>query len=338
MKTVLLIFACLTGWATSQASADSDRPTTKLFAAFAMTKAQQASSLPTDSGIFLRGKDDEAWSRIGPVIQSMNSVTADPSDPRTLFIACGNGIVRSEDGGASWRMVTGWRESDFTKIAIDPENGDNVYAASVWGLSVSRDGGDTWSPANKGLSETYCRSVVIDHRDPKRVLLGTGGGLYESRNRGKSWAPIKSSPQSNILRLSRSAVDPELWIAGTEGEGVFLSNSDGKRWNRVAPELDGRNLYAVALHAAESSRMAVGGWESGVWISEDGGKSWVDRGAGLPSLNVMAMAFDPNWPNRLWASTFEEGTYYSDDLGEAWIEGGLYGAYVFDLDSIPVEE
>ena len=309
----------------------------KLFVAFAMTKAQQASSLPTDSGIFLQGPGDETWGRIGPVIQAMNSVASDPSDPSTIFIACGNGIVRSRDNGASWRMVTGWRESDFTKIAIDPKNGDNIYAASVWGLSISRDGGESWQSANKGLKEQYCRSVVVDQRNSKRILLGTDDGIYVSRDRAESWSAIRTSPKSNILRMARSGADLDLWIVGTEGEGVFLSRNDGKTWESVSSELSEKNLYAVALHSESASRMAVGGWDAGVWMSDDSGKTWADRSAGLPSMNVTAMSFDPKRADRLWASTFEEGTFYTDDFGKTWKDGNLYGAYVLDLGIIPVE-
>ena len=139
-----------------------------LFIAFAMTKAQEASSIPTDSGIYLRNEEQHSWRRIGPVIQSMNSLAVDPSAPTTMFMACGNGIVKSKDGGNTWRMVTGWRESDFLKIAIDPENGDNIYGTSVWGFHLSRDGGESWTSANKGLKEKYCRTIIIDHRNTKR--------------------------------------------------------------------------------------------------------------------------------------------------------------------------
>ena len=141
-----------------------------LFIAFAMTKAQESSSIPTDSGIYLRSEKEDSWHRIGPVIQSMNSLAVDPSAPATMFMACGNGIVRSKDGGETWRMVTGWRESDFLKIAIDPENGDNIYGTSVWGFHLSRDGGESWTSANKGLNEKYCRTIIVDHRnhDPCR--------------------------------------------------------------------------------------------------------------------------------------------------------------------------
>ena len=46
-----------------------------------------------------------------------------------------------------WLRMAG---KDFLKIAIDPENGDNIYGTSVWGFHLSRDGGESWTSANKG--------------------------------------------------------------------------------------------------------------------------------------------------------------------------------------------
>lgn len=309
----------------------------KIFAALAMTKAQESSPIPTDSGVFLYDEASDDWHRTGPVIQAINSITSDPSNPERVFLACGNGIVRSLDGGESWKMTSGWRESDFTKIAIDPENGDNVYAASVWGISISRDGGETWKPSNKGLAEKYSRTIIIDERKPKRVLLGTADGVYQSNDGANTWRPIRTSPKLTILRIARSQADLDLWIAGTEGQGVYLSRNDGKNWTQTASDLADKNIYAVAVDPFDASRMAAAGWGTGVWISSDGGKTWHDRGDGLPSQNVTAMTFDPNHKGRLWVSTFEEGTVYSDRLGEGWQDGGLMGAYVYDLGFIAAQ-
>lgn len=308
----------------------------KIFAALAMTKAQESSPIPTDSGVFIYDAASDDWHRTGPVIQAINSIATDPSDPDRIFLACGNGIVRSLDGGETWRMTSGWRESDFTKIAVDPVDGANVYAASVWGVSVSRDGGASWKPANKGLAEKYSRTIIVDERKPKRLLLGTADGIYQSIDGANTWKPIRTSPKLTILRIARSEADPDLWIAGTEGQGVYLSTNDGKTWTKTAPALGSNNIYAVAVDPFNASNMAAAGWGTGVWVSNDGGETWQDRGDGLPSQNVTSMTFDPKDEDRLWVSTFEEGTVYSDRLGEQWQSGGLMGAYVFDLGTIPV--
>lgn len=309
----------------------------KIFAALAMTKAQESSPVPTDSGVFLYDADSDDWHRTGPVIQAISSITTDPSDPERIFLACGNGIVRSLDGGESWKMTSGWRESDFTKIAIDPMDGNNVYAASVWGVSVSHDGGESWKPANKGLAEKYSRTVIVDQRKPKRVLLGTADGIYQSNDGANTWKPVRTSPKLVILRMARSEANLDLWIAGTEGQGVYLSTNDGKAWQQTAPALAQNNIYAVAVDPFNASNMAAAGWGTGVWVSSNGGESWTFRGDGLPSQNITSMTFDPKHEGRLWVSTFEEGTSYSDDLGKDWSEGGLMGAYVYDLGTISVK-
>jgi photosystem II stability/assembly factor-like uncharacterized protein len=306
------------------------------FAAAAMTKAQKNSSIPTDAGIFLHD-DSGDWSGFGPKIQAVNSASQDPSDPDTFFLACGNGIVRSTDNGISWRLVTGWEISDAYAIAIDPIDGHRVYAATGWGLWRSEDRGDSWQPAFDGLTETFSKTLLIDTRQPDRLLAGTAGGLFVSTNRAGSWNRIAAVPPVNVLRLRRGAEEPETWLAVTEGRGAWLSTDDAETWESTAPEVSEANLYAAAVDPLDSDHLAVGGWGVGVWVSTDGGETWQDRRDGLPSPNILALAFDPAQPGRLWASSFEEGTSTSDDFGRTWTEAGLKGAYVIDTGFLDLE-
>ncbi len=310
-------------------------PPDHLHAAMVMTKEQQASAVPTDSGVLRYEPATGEWHRRGPTIQMISSATSDPSDPQSLFYACGNGIARSTDGGVTWRLVTGWRESDVLQIAVDPENGDNVYAASAWGVIVSRDGGDTWQYANTGLEEYFAKGIAIDHRDPSRLILATTRGLYESRDQARHWQRNRDMPEVAVLRLRRGVDSPDTWLAGTEGRGVWVSHDDGHDWRAVAPELDGQNIYAVAVDPFDSAHLAAAGWDTGVWISTSRGGRWSRSSASLPSPNVTAMTFDENVQGRLWVSTFEEGTFYSDDDGNSWHGPHLFGAYVFDLVFLP---
>ncbi len=343
MKRHLSILTCLLLLALPL-SAEDNPPEFKLFAALGMTKSQKASPLPTDSGVFLYDTLNQRWRRFGPTIQQVNSMAADPSNPANIFLACGNGIVRSQNNGKTWKMVTGWRESDITKIAVDPSNGQNVYAATAWGVVISRDGGDTWSEANTGLVEKLSKSIVVDHLNPTRLLVATTAGLFESMDSAASWEQVQSAPDIAILGLSRSLADTSLWVAGTEGGGVIISKDDGRTWKPSAPELSHANIYGVTTNPHDRRSMAAGGWTTGIWISTDGGAHWMNRSEGLPSMNVTKTAFDQTIPGRLWVSTFEEGTFYSDDLGETWrgdeiikpgAAGSILGAFVVDLGFVP---
>lgn len=308
-----------------------DAPPARLFAAMAMTGDQQASSVPTDSGVLIRDPDAAHWEKLGPTITITSSASVDPDDPETIYLACGNGIVRSRDGGESWRLLTGWRESDVLRLVVDRSDSSHLYAATIWGVIVSHDEGETWTAANEGLREFHAKDIVLDQQNPERLLLATTMGLFESVNRAESWQAVEGFPEVAVLRLERSRIQPELWIAGTEGQGLWISRDDARTWSPVAPALASSNVYAVALDPSNPARMAAGGWGTGVWLSSDTGTTWKEVGGNLPSPNLTAMLFDFHTAGRLWVSTFEKGMFFTDDSGAEWSDPELVGAYIFDL-------
>jgi photosystem II stability/assembly factor-like uncharacterized protein len=310
-------------------------PASVLFTAAAFTKAQRNSSIPTDAGIFIR-LPDQGWVPYGPKIQQVSSAAVDPADASRVFLACGNGVVRSLDGGKTWRQVTGWRESDITAIVIDPTDGQKVYASTGWGLIRSLDGGDSWTSIDEGLTEKFSRTIVLDAANPARLLAGTAGGLFVTENRGDTWQQVKGVPSAHVLRLRRGIDQPDTWLAVTEGQGAWLSTDDGESWQLTAPDVASANLYACAVDPHDARHLAIGGWDIGVWTSTDGGQSWQNRAEGLPSPNVLTLTFDPHHPGRVWAASFEEGTVFSDDSGKTWQDGGLDGSLTNDLGFLPL--
>ncbi len=78
------------------------------------------------------------------------------------------GVLRSDDGGATWRMASqvGDRaplvHPDVHAIAGHPTSPDLVVAPTGGGFYRSRDGGGTW----ERLYVCYCRAAWIDPADP----------------------------------------------------------------------------------------------------------------------------------------------------------------------------
>jgi photosystem II stability/assembly factor-like uncharacterized protein len=306
----------------------------QFYAAVAMTKAQKNSSTPTDSGLYRR-EADGTWVHFGPRILGIGSLAAHPADSAVLLIPSADGVVRSADGGHTWRKTTGWNVLDVRSIAFDPLNPTQVYAATQWGPIRSADAGATWQPAQSGLAQLYTQTIVADRTQSGRALLGTEDGIYVTTDAARSWTRVASSPPTTVLRLAQSAVDPRLWLAGTQHRGAWLSHDGGRSWTPTDLGSAAANLYAASLNPHDANQLAVGGWGAGVRVSTDRGATWQDRSAGLPVKHVFVLAFDPDTQGRLWASTFEEGTFYSDDLGRTWRDGGLYGAYGSDFIFVP---
>jgi len=310
------------------------QPPELLFTAAAFTKAQKNSSIPTDAGIFVRDPE-KGWMPFGPKIQQVASASVDPSDPSRIFLACGNGIVRSLDAGKTWRLVTDWRVSDVTAIVIDPTNGQTVYAASGWGIVRSPDGGESWDSVDQGLPEQFSRTIAIDPQNPRRLFVGTAGGLFVSDNGADSWQRVTDVPAVHVLRLRHGVKQPKVWLAVTEGRGAWRSTDSGNSWHPTAPAVAAANVYACAVDPSNARNLAIGGWGTGVYTSSDGGKSWHHRPTGLPSQNVLTLTYDPS-SGHLWVGTFEEGTAWSDDAGTTWNGGGLEGSLTNDLGFLPL--
>ena len=300
-----------------------------LYAAVAMTGAQRNTSTPSDSGLYRRQASGE-WVHTGPRILGVANIAVHPLDPDIQLISSADGVVRSADGGRTWRKVTGWEVADVRSIVFDPARPDHAYAATAWGPLRSVDAGQTWSLAHHGLDRLYCQTLVVDRQQPDRVLLGMEQGLYATTDAAASWTRL-DFPAVPVARLVQSSLQAGLLLAVTTGRGAWISRDRGTSWTAADAATATANLYAATLSPHDSALLATGGWETGVRVSADGGETWADRSAGLPNRRIFVLAFDPGQKGRLWASTFEEGTFYSDDLGRTWHDGGLYGAYGADF-------
>jgi hypothetical protein len=302
---------------------------TAFYAAVSMTKAQRNTSTPADSGLYQRLATGQ-WVHTGPRILGVASVAIHPATPAVMLIASADGVVRSADGGRTWRNTTTWEVADVKAIAFDPGNPDHVYAVTAWGPLRSVDAGQSWQVTQRGLDRLYCSALVVDRRQAGRVLIGMEQGLSVSTDSAVSWTRL-DFPAVPVTRLVQGSVQPNVMLATTTGRGAWLSRDSGVNWAAVDPASSTANLYAATLAPHDPTLMATGGWEVGVRVSADAGRTWNDRSTGLPNRKVFVVAFDPQHRGRLWASTFEEGTFYSDDLGQTWHDGGLYGAYGSDF-------
>jgi photosystem II stability/assembly factor-like uncharacterized protein len=119
-------------------------------------------------------------------------------------------VLRSDDGGDSWREVSGNLPTDFGFVidvhAHDPETiyvvpitSDSLHYPPDGRLRVfrSRTGGDEWEGLGDGLPQEHCYvnvlrdAMAVDRLDPCGVYFGTTGGtVYVSPDGGDHWSPI----------------------------------------------------------------------------------------------------------------------------------------------------
>lgn len=133
-----------------------------------------------------------------------------PSRPRTLFMQKHWDVMRSDDGGDSWREVSGNLPSDFGfPIEVHAHEPETIYVVPIKSDSEhyppdgklrvyrSRTGGDEWQPLTKGLPQKNCYvnvlrdAMAVDRLDECGIYFGTTGGqVYFSPDGGDSWNAI----------------------------------------------------------------------------------------------------------------------------------------------------
>ena len=130
-----------------------------------------------------------------------------PSNPKRIYalIESKEGVLwRSDDGGATWKMVNGshkiWqRPFYFFELTVDPHDQNHVYFPSV-SLYETTDGGKTLKRL-PGVGDNH--QLWIDPTDSRRLLLVGDGGTGISMDAGKHWI----LPQIPISQVYHVATD-----------------------------------------------------------------------------------------------------------------------------------
>src|SRR5690349_18908565 len=102
------------------------------------------------SGIFQKSTGGP-WEHAGYPHPFVAALDYDPRDPATLYLAAGNGLIRAADRGRAWKILTGYDVTELQDVSIDRNAPGTIYFAHTAGIRVSRDGGNSWQPADQGI-------------------------------------------------------------------------------------------------------------------------------------------------------------------------------------------
>ncbi|WP_158277501.1 YCF48-related protein [Opitutus sp. ER46] len=291
------------------------------------------------SQVVLRNGLYQVEDRANPVHIGFNhpridAVAVDPRDPRRIYIAGNNGVMRSTDAGRTWKIVTSWDMTEGKDINVDPHAPDHVYVALPDGIAVSRDAGETWHRAQAGIKRAYTQSIIVDRTRAGRVLAGTELGIYLSEDGATTWTKVFASTKT-VHDVRQSPHDPRVFLAATQAEGLQRSTDGGKTWQELTGVGRAHTLHNVGFDPADPRRLIVAGWNCGVLVSEDDGATWTPRNDGLPNAQVWRVGVDPDFPGRLYASVNQSPVYASDDFGRTWKVQWFTAATVWDFVFVP---
>jgi len=262
----------------------------------------------TDKGSSWRHKGWEDYIRTFYAEEASNGV---------IWAACGNGVLRSTDCGASWRVTTGWEVTEVLKVKAARSDPRVVFAATAYGIIRSTDGGDSWEKVSLGIRPPFSADVCIDRNKWRHVLAATEVGIYRTEDGGERW--VESGLAGKGIRLLvQDPFDERRFWAGTEEDGVFVSEDRGQHWVQRAEGLTDLTVYSIAVHPSKRNHLYAGTFGGGVFASTDGGLHWEQSVRGLTDLQVHALVVSSSDPELLLAGTLNDGLFRSTDGGATW--------------------
>lgn len=205
----------------------------------------------------------------------------------------GQGVMRSADGGETWRRVgiDQGIHSDALVRALknDPSRPGVVYAGTDRGLLRSEDAGETWRLVDSPLSNYCVWAIAIDPVEPEIMFAGTGtptpAAIFRSTDGGKSWEQrpvevVEECPAVGIPRVTGIAIDPgnrrSIWV-GLEVDGVRRSTDGGDSWVAINGGIPNPDVHNVAV-ASGPPKTVVVVVNNDVYTSTDDGATWKSIG------------------------------------------------------------
>jgi photosystem II stability/assembly factor-like uncharacterized protein len=253
----------------------------------------------------LRSEDGgRCWRPLGLQGVIVKSLAASPHQPGVVYAGTKGPplIYCSQDGGADWEELTGFRrvrgrwlwlspaEPPFTAyviaLAISPSDPTVVLAGVELGAVVrSADAGQTWSNHRPGAGRD-CHQLFFHPRESHWAYQAHGGGSAVSRDAGLTWKqPKQGLDRRYCINVAADAERPEVWYAVVAR--VFKAHS--------------ANSQAVVVRST-------------------GGAPWKKLGGGLPDTfdRLPLLASDPVAPGQLYLASGHGEVWHSADYGDTW--------------------
>lgn len=253
----------------------------------------------TDAGrTFAPVSDDHADLAVGAIAFA-------PSNPNLVYATMGSdflgtGVLRSDDAGARWRLVSGptfGTRGATTRIVIHPSNPERLWVAQYSRLAAS---GSLFSSG---------------------VLESTDGGVTWTRRFAGLPSDLVALPGGTTLLAGMHRVDQ----AGGGSPGIYRSADGGQTWTQVLDLVDDNVQPRLGITPAAPQRVyaySIGytneGPQQRFAVSDDGGLTWSDRAAeGLAKHPAVFVSVDPADPNVVYVGMYD--LYRSLDGGQTFV-------------------
>jgi PKD repeat protein/photosystem II stability/assembly factor-like uncharacterized protein len=312
---------------------------------------------PTDSakiyaasasgGLWMSNNSGLSWQGLGTDnLPSANcaSVCIDFTNDSILYLGTGDpnyynnsiGIWKSSDAGATWAASnSGIGVRMAVELLMNPNNHNEIIAATNDGIWKTYNGGQTWSVKKTGgaFKDMKFKAGAAN----STLFAVTSSQYYRSLDMGETWNLITNGvfvPNNNGqgMRLAVSAANPNLvYIGMIAGEGTILKSIDGGSSFTTAyynpsqslvgydAVTSGQGNYNFGINSDPQNASTLFVVAHCVWRSLDEGLTWtkLTNWASDCHTDMHQIEFSPYEPTKLLNAN-DGGIFLSYDYGDNW--------------------
>ncbi|TAN23767.1 MAG: choice-of-anchor D domain-containing protein, partial [Acidobacteria bacterium] len=314
-------------------------------------------------GVFKSTDGGQTWmtgSGVDFLGSAVSSLLVDPTNPQVLIAGIGYsgaatrdatasspilGIVRSDDGGATWLQV--YSAFWVSDVIYDPADQD-YYAATLDGqFERSTDRGQTWADlpdpyapdtyagrTSLAVRGTTLFALVADSDGKPLSASDCAGctGLMESGDEGQTWTSL-NLPDGLFYNgaghqgwydqyIAAPAGTTELIVGGIDVWVGTASSGNTLTWTNLTNSYTTGSVHpdqhAVWCLSPQSWIIANDG---GAWSTTDAGTDWANLNATLGTIQFESISTVPGAPGSVFGGSQDNGTALATaSSGTTWSE------------------
>ena len=192
------------------------------------------------SGLHVTADGGQSWSKLTEEdglpkgLLGRIGVAFSQSNPRIVYAiieAQKSAVVRSEDGGKSWRIMNeepdvAGRPFYYADIRVDPVLTNRIYRLESL-VRVSNDGGKSWEVLIpfRDVHPDY-HALWVQNSDPAHMIVGNDGGIAVSHDRGTTWRFVGNIPLAQFYHVRLDMDHPYNIYGGLQDNGSWRGPSE----------------------------------------------------------------------------------------------------------------
>jgi photosystem II stability/assembly factor-like uncharacterized protein len=321
--------------------------------AFHPTNANIMYIASAGGGVWKTTNGGNNWTVLTDALSNLagGDITIDPSNPNVLYYGSGelnysldshygDGIFKSTDAGVTWVKVAPYSMCpSYSKLLVDPTNGNIIYAAGSSGIFKSTNAGTNWSQV---FSLGNINALVMDYTNSQILYMTTSaasgvGAVRKTTNGGLNWTSLSGGlPTTGAGRapIAMSDIDPlTLYVGFAKSSGgsllgVYKTTDGGVSWtlqNSTTNYMGTQGWYdnALAIKNGSTTTIVTGGLD--LYSSTNSGTTLTKKTAWATSFaeqfchaDIHSLAYNP-LNGRLYCCS-DGGVYSSSNDGANWVD------------------